>query len=415
MQQMDRSAVRRWALYDWANSAFFVVVVSGFFPVFFKQYWASGLSVNESTFWLGIAGGLSGLLVALVAPLLGAIADRGGYKHRFLTWFTLLGVIATALLYWVGKGQWGAAALLYGLGSIGVAGAIVFYDAMLVDVAAPADYDRVSSLGYAWGYIGGGLIFSVNVLMTLKPAWFGLADAGEAVRISFVMVALWWAAFAWPLLAERRRARPEQVDLSMTLRGGWQQFIDTFHHIRRFRMVFFFLLAYFFYIDGVGTVARMAVDYGLSLGFDSSALIAALLITQFVAFPAALGWGRASRWLGPKACVLICIGGYVVVCLWGYSMQNTRDFYLLATLVGLVMGGIQALSRSLYARLIPEEQSAEFFGFFNMLGKFAAVLGPLMMGVASMLTGSARISILVIILLFAAGGVLLYRVKVQSS
>lgn len=402
-------------MYDWANSAFFVVVVSGFFPVFFKQYWAAGLSVNESTFWLGLTSSVAGMVVALMAPVLGAIADRGGYKHGFLKAFTLLGVISTALLYPVAQGEWHWAAALFGLASVGITGAIVFYDAMLVDVSDPADYDRVSSQGYAWGYIGGGLIFAANVLMTLRPAWFGLIDATEAVRISFLMVALWWLGFGWPLISEGRRHAQPGLGAGDAVRSGWQQLIETFHHVRHYRMVFLFLLAFFFYIDGVGTVIRMAVDYGLSLGFEASALIVALLITQFVAFPAALAWGRAGQWLGAKASVMVCIGGYIIACLWGYTMQSVGDFYLLAGFVGLFMGGIQALSRSLYARLIPEEQSAEFFGFFNMLGKFAAVLGPLLMGMASIMTGSARLSILVIILLFAAGGLLLYRVRVQPD
>ncbi len=412
--QDNRKAVFRWVLYDWANSAFFVVVISGFFPLFFKQFWASELSGNESTFWLGMTSGISGLLVALAAPVLGAIADRGGYKHLFLRGFTLLGVVATALLFFVEMGSWQTALLLFGMASLGVSGAIVFYDAMLVDVTGPDQYNRVSSLGYAWGYIGGGLLFAVNVLMTLKPAWFGLHDAGEAVRWAFVMVAIWWGVFAWPLLAEKRRSHRRALDLLGAVGSGWQQLIDTFRHIRGFRVVFLFLAAYFFYIDGVGTVIRMAVDYGLALGFESSALIIALLITQFVAFPCALLWGSlGDRW-GAKRSILICIAGYVVACLMGYGMQSPTDFYLLATLVGMVMGGIQALSRSLYARLIPQAQSAEFFGFFNMLGKFAAVMGPVLMGATSLMTGSARFSILVIVLLFAVGAMLLYRVKVDK-
>jgi len=415
MGNRDNRAVFRWVLYDWANSAFFVVVVTGFFPVFFKQYWANSLDVHESTFWLGLTSAVAGLIVALMAPVLGAIADCGGYKHAFLRGFTLLGVTATALLYPVAQGEWHWAALLFGLASVGVTGAIVFYDAMLVDVAGPADYDRVSSLGYAWGYIGGGLLFAVNVMMTLKPAWFGLTDAAEAVRISFVMVAIWWLAFGWPLLGEGGRHVRTGFRLSDSVRSGWKQLIETFHHIRSFRMVFLFLLAYFFYIDGVGTVIRMAVDYGLSLGFDADSLIVALLITQFVAFPAALAWGKASERLGAKTAVMVCIAGYIIACFWGYSMRSVTDFYLLAGFIGLFMGGIQALSRSLYARLIPSEQSAEFFGFFNMLGKFAAVLGPLLMGAASLVTGSARLSILAIVVLFAVGGLLLYRVNVQSS
>jgi UMF1 family MFS transporter len=401
-------------MYDWANSAYATTVMAGFFPIFFKQFWAADLSVNESTFWLGIANAVSGLVVALMAPLLGAVADQGSLKKRMLIAFTVLGVLMTAALFLVAHGAWIMAVMLYVFGAIGFAGSNVFYDALIVDVAEERELDRVSALGYGLGYLGGGLLFAVNVMMTIYPESFGLSDAGEAVRYSFLMVAIWWALFTWPLIQfVQERGERASVAWGQTFVAGWKQFIETFHHVRRLRVVFLFLAAYFLYIDGVGTIIRMAVDYGLSLGFESSVLITALLLTQFVAFPAALAWGRLGERWGAKQSILICIGGYIAICIWGYSMENARDFYLLAAAIGLVMGGIQALSRSVYARLIPHGQAAEFFGFYNMLGKFAAVLGPLMMGAASIISGSARISILVIVLLFAAGGMLLYRVNIQ--
>lgn len=415
MQYANERSVWAWAIYDWANSAYTTTVMAGFFPVFFKQFWASGMSANESTFWLGVANAVAGLVVALLAPLLGAVADQGGLKKRMLVTFTIMGVLMTAALFLVSQGAWVMALMLYLFGAIGFSGSNVFYDALIVDVAEERELDRASALGYALGYIGGGLLFAINVVMTLKPAWFGLADASEAVRYSFLMVAIWWAIFTWPLISrvhEQREA--SEVAWHHAMVSGWHQFIETFHHIRQLKVVFTFLLAYFLYIDGVGTIARMAVDYGLSLGFQSSVLITALLLTQFVAFPAALVWGRVGERWGARQSILICIVVYIGICLWGYSMDSEADFYLLASVVGLVMGGIQALSRSLYARLIPVNQSAEFFGFYNMLGKFAAVLGPMMMGVASVLSGSARFSILVIILLFAAGALLLYRLNVES-
>lgn len=411
MQARNSRAVWSWAAYDWANSVYATTVLAGFFPVFFKQYWAAGLSVNESTFWLGMANAAAGLIVALMAPLLGAVADQGGLKKRFLLLFTFLGILMTAGLFWVAQGAWMFAACLFVLGAIGFSGGIVFYDAMIVDVSEPRDFDRVSAFGYALGYIGGGLLFTVNVLMTLYPAWFGLTDAGEAVRWSFLSVALWWAVFTVPLmLFVHEQGEAKEVHLFASMRAGWGQFRDTFRHVRSLRVVFTFLLAYFLYIDGVGTVIRMAVDYGLSLGFDSSVLMSALLLTQFVAFPAALAWGRIGEKWGAKRSILFCIGIYILTCIWGFGMTTAMDFYLLACVIGLVMGGIQALSRSMYARLIPREQSAEFFGFYNMLGKFAAVLGPMLMGLVSMLSGSARLSILAITVLFAVGGLLLYRV-----
>ncbi|MFQ5582300.1 MAG: MFS transporter [Mariprofundaceae bacterium] len=411
MKRGNSRAIWSWATYDWANSVYATTILAGFFPVFFKQYWATGLSINESTFWLGMANAVAGLAVALMAPLLGAVADQGGLKKRFLLLFTFLGILMTAALFWAAQGAWMLAVSLFIFGAIGFSGGLVFYDALIVDVSEPEHYDRVSALGYALGYVGGGILFSINVLMTLHPDWFGLADSAEAVRWSFASVAVWWAVFTVPLmLFVHEQGEAEEVRLLQSMRAGWVQFRDTFRHIRSLRVVFVFLLAYFLYIDGVGTIIRMAVDYGLALGFDSSILMMALLLTQFVAFPAALVWGKVGESWGAKRSIMFCIGVYIAVCLWGYGMATTTDFYLLACVIGLVMGGVQALSRSFYARIIPSEQAAEFFGFYNMLGKFAAVMGPMLMGLVSMLSGNARLSILAIIILFAAGGALLYVV-----
>ncbi len=400
-----------WAIYDWANSAYATTVMAGFFPVFFKQYWASGLSANESTFWLGLSNAAAGLLIAILAPVLGAIADQGGVKKRMLLSFTILGVLMTASLLLVGEGHWLLAIMIYAFGAIGFSGANVFYDALIVDVAEHEELDRVSALGYAVGYIGGGILFGLNVLMTLHPYWFMLADKVEAVRWSFITVALWWAMFTLPLA----RFVHEQGEVVSThwldaARNGFSQLSETCHHLRGLKQIWLFLLAYFLYIDGVNTVARMAVDYGLSLGFDSSVLITALLMTQFIAFPAALAMGWLGEHWNAKCMILLSLVVYSAVCVWSSTMQQASDFYWLAAAIGLVMGGVQALSRSMYARMIPRHQAAEFFGFFNMLGKFAAVMGPAMMGVASLVSGSTRFSILVIVLLFVAGGAILFYV-----
>ncbi len=412
MEYRDKRAVYGWTLYDWANSAYATTVMAGFFPVFFKQFWATDLSVNESTFWLGVANSVAGLVVAIMAPILGAIADQGRLKKRLLLSFAVVGALMTAALSLVAQGEWLLAVMLYIFGTIGFSGSNIFYDALIVDVARKGNFDRVSALGYALGYIGGGLLFAFTVVMTLHPAWFGLSDTSEAVQISFLLVAIWWALFTIPLIRAVHEQQPAKtLHWRQTLIAGWRQFSLTFRNIRQHRTVFLFLAAYFLYIDGVDTIIRMAVDYGLAIGFASSTLITALLLTQFVAFPAALVWGRLGERWGTKRSILICIVFYIGICIFGYQMENSRDFYLLAVAVGLVMGGIQALSRSMYARLIPQHQAAEFFGFYNMLGKFATVLGPLLMGVASVVSGSARGSILVIIVLFVAGGLLLYRVN----
>ena len=412
MRLGNRKASYSWAIYDWANSAYTTTVMAGFFPLFFKQYWASELNVNESTFWLGVANAASGLVIALLAPVLGAMADQGGLKKQMMLSFTSLAIVMTAGLFLVDEGMWEVAILVYLFGAIAFSGANVFYDALIVDVAEHREFDRVSALGYALGYIGGGLLFAVNVLMTLHPDWFLLADKAEAVRWSFLTVAIWWCLFTIPIaLHVHERGISGRLSFMASAKAGFHQLGDTFHHLRSLRQVWLFLIAYFLYIDGVNTVAHMAVDYGLSLGFDSSVLITALLMTQFIAFPAALAAGWLGQRLGAKRVITASIVIYAMACIWSSTMQNATDFYWLAAAIGLVMGGIQALSRSMYARMIPKEQSAEFFGFFNMLGKFAAVFGPLLMGLASYLTGSARLSILVIVALFAAGAIVLYYVE----
>jgi len=411
MTVSKRKAMWSWAIYDWANSAYSTTVMAGFFPVFFKQYWAADLSLNASTFWLGLSNAGAGLLIALLAPVLGAIADQAGLKKRMLLSLMILGVLMTASLLLVDEGHWLLAVLIYAFGSIGFSGANVFYDALIVDVSGSKSLNRVSALGYALGYIGGGILFGLNVLMTLHPDWFLLADKAAAVHWSFVTVAVWWGLFTLPLAYfVHEQGEATSIRWRQAANNGFTQLRDTFQHLRGLKPVWMFLLAYFLYIDGVNTVARMAVDYGLSLGFDSSVLITALLMTQFIAFPAALmlGW-LGERW-SAKGVILGCLAVYAVVCVWSSTMQHASDFYWLAGAIGLVMGGVQALSRSMYAGMIPHHQAAEFFGFFNMLGKFAAVMGPAMMGAASLMSGSARFSILVIVILFAAGAAILYYV-----
>ena len=397
-----------WALYDWANSAFATTVMAGFFPVFFKQYWNAGVAATEGTFRLGLTNGLASLLVALLAPVIGAIADRSRSRVRFLMFCTVVGAASTAGLALVGEGQWVPAVILYVAASLGFWGGIVFNDSLLLHVAEPEDYDLVSGYGYALGYLGGGLLFAVNVAMTLRPAWFGLADASAAVRVSFVMVGAWWLLFALPLaffVGEQRTAaaiRPAEA-----VRQGLRELAGTVRELGRYRPIVLFLAAYWLYIDGVNTVIKMAVDYGLSLGFRASDLVAALLLTQFVAFPAALGFGWLGRRIGPRKGIFIALSVYVAATCHAYFIEGVRDFFVLAVVIGLVQGGIQSLSRSYFGRLVPEGKSSEFFGFYNMMGKFAAVLGPLLTGTVARLTGDPRLSILSIVLLFISGAAIL--------
>ena len=399
-----------WMLYDWGNSAYATTVMAGFFPIFFKQYWSSGVAATQSTFYLGVANSLASLIIVILAPLLGAIADQWSARKRFLLFFAFLGVAMTAMLPLVAQGEWLWAVVFYVIASIGFSGSISFYDSLIVFVTEPSRLDVVSAMGYALGYLGGGLLFAFNVWMTLQPEWFGLADAAEAVRLSFFTVAVWWFVFTLPLVLWVREPDGGGGSAWLAVRNGLKQLRDTFHEIRQLRTVFLFLLAYWCYIDGVDTIVRMAVDYGLSLGFDSNGLIVALLITQFVGFPAAIGFGYLGQRIGAKRGIYIAIAAYVMIVLWAARMDSQAEFYAMAVAIGLVQGGIQSLSRSFYARLIPKEKSAEFFGFYNMLGKFAAVIGPLMVGWVGALSGNPRIGILTLLILFALGAFFLSRV-----
>lgn len=411
--ERDSKKILAWSLYDWGNSAFSTTIMAGFFPVFFKEFWSAGSDVSESTFKLGVANSLASLLIFALAPFLGAAADQGRSRKRFLLAFASLGVFMSAGLTWVGRGDWQMAALLYALATVGFSGSIIFYDSLLVHVAPPNRTHIVSALGYSLGYLGGGILFALNVLMTLAPARFGLAGVSEAVRASFLTVSIWWAAFSIPLLlyVPERGTLGHGGSAGAAIRNGMRQLAATLGELRKLRVVLVFLGAYWFYIDGVDTVIRMAVDYGLSLGFSSKNLLLALLITQFVGFPAAIVFGWIGERIGPKTGIYMGIAVYFAVTVWAYFMNSDGEFYAMAVAIGLVQGGIQSLSRSLYARIIPKDKSAEFFGFYNMLGKFAAVMGPFLMGVTSLLTGKPRASILALGILFVIGAGLLSQVR----
>lgn len=416
MSTWKRRQVFSWACYDWANSAFSTTVMAGFFPLFFKQYWAVDVSAGESTFMLGGINAFASILVVIVAPILGAIADRGGSRKRFLIYFAIMGIVMTGGLSLASQGNWAMALALYGLAIIGFSSGNVFYDSLLVNVAEEREYDVVSALGFSFGYLGGGVLFAVNVLMTLYPEAFGLPDAATAVRISFFMVAVWWALFSIPLLLFVHE--PQSTSVGMwreNIRDGFNQLRSTISQLRQLKQVVLFLLAYWFYIDGVDTIVRMAVDYGLALGFNSNDLITALLITQFIGFPSALLFGRLGKRKGARFGIMLAIFVYWLVILWASRMQEVWEFYAMAVAIGLVQGGIQSLSRSFFARIIPRNKAGEFFGFYNMLGKFAAVLGPLMMGGVSLLSGSPRFSILSVSLLFIIGALLLSRVNEEQA
>lgn len=406
-----------WALYDWANSAFATTVLAGFFPVFFQKFWSTGVDPTVSTSRLGFANGLAGVVVALAAPVLGAMADRSAGRKRQLLLWTVLGVLGTAALGFIGQGDWQWAVAAFVIAGIGFNASNIFYDALLLDVAQPSEYDTVSALGYSLGYLGGGLLFAFNVLMTLQPAWFGLGSAADAVRWSFVTVAVWWFLFTLPLARFVREREATQATSSwvQTTRASFRELRHTLGHVLQHREVAWFLLAYWLYIDAVHTIYTMAVDYGVALGLPTSSLLAALLLTQFVAFPAALVLGRIGNRYGARNGILGCIAVYFCATVYAYWLDSVAEFFALAVVIGLVQGGVQSLSRSFFGRLVPEGKGGEFFGFYNMMGKFASFLGPMLIAIVALTTGNSRASIVSLVVLFVLGGALLWRVPTVAA
>jgi MFS transporter, UMF1 family len=436
MMNRERKAVWGWALYDWANSSFATTVMAGFFPVFFKQYWSYGADVNASTAQLGFGNSLAGLVVALMAPVLGAVADRGSAKKKFLIFFAYLGALMTACLFFVKRGAWGWAVFLYVMGVVGFSGANIFYDSLLPHVAGEKEVDYVSGLGFSMGYLGGGLLFLVNVLMAVMPGSFGFHDSGDAVRYSFLSVAAWWGLFTVFVILWVPETKKifDSTEKRSAMVQGFIQLAATFKKTRHLNTVVLFLFAYWCYIDGVDTIIRMAVDYGMSLGFRSNDLIVALLIVQFIGFPAALAYGKLGQRWGARKGIFFAIGVYMLITIGGVMMTQRWHFYVLAMAIGLVQGGIQALSRSFYSRLIPKEQSAEFFGFYNMLGKFAVIFGPALMGIVGLVVKkvfmppvpttqqiealgrlASRCGIASVLILFLIGGILFYFVDEKKG
>jgi len=414
----NKKQVISWAMYDWANSAFATTVMAGFFPVFFKEFWSIGVDVNQSTLMLGLANSTANAIVVITAPILGAIADQGSRKKNFLLCFAYLGVLMTSALYFLGQGQWVSASIFYGLGIIGFSGANIFYDSLLPSVAGEDNIDYISGLGFALGYLGGGILFAINILMTQKPGWFGLDSALSGVRFSFFTVGLWWGVFTIPLIVGVKEVKnPVQISQNMIL-SGFYKVGSTFRKIRKLPMTFLFLAAYWLYIDGVDTIIRMAVDFGMSIGFASTDLILALLITQFVGFPSAICFGKLGQKWNVKKSIFMGIMVYIFITGYGMLMTQKYEFYILAGIVGLVQGGVQALSRSFYSRLIPSKQEAEFYGFYNMLGKFAVIIGPVLMGFVGIMVRNmgfspniaSRSGIGSIVILFIIGAILLYKV-----
>jgi UMF1 family MFS transporter len=407
--------VLAWAFYDWANSAFALSVLAVLFPLFLGSYWSAGdpgAAVTARLAWITAA---SSAVVCIIAPVFGTIADAGGYRKRFLFLLAMTGAVATAVLAGVDQGNWPLALALYLVASVGFYSSTVFYDSLIIDVTEPRYYSFVSSLGFSLGYLGGAVLLALHVWMLLSPATFGFETANEVIRFAFVTVGVWWAIFMLPLmiLVPEKHSRVEVA--GGAIRAAYRELRTTVLKIGKYRNVVIFLIAYWLYIGGVFTVIFMAVNYGQRLGFSQQDLVTALLITNFAGFPATLLYGLAGHRWGPKRGIYFALVVYVVMSSWAIFMVEVRQFYIMAVVIGCVQGGVQGLSRSLYATLIPPDAPGEFFGFYNMLTKFAHVLGPILVGIAATLSDDPKWVLLALMPLFIGGGMLLGVVREKQA
>jgi len=414
-KRSDRKSIIAWWMYDWANSAFILTVSAGFFPVFFKSFWCSGVDATVSTARLGYGNAIAGLIVAFFSPFLGAVADVGRAKKKLLGLFALLGVCSTFSLYYIPQGAWLWALLMYLTASVGYNSANIFYDALLVDIADKKHMDSISATGYSIGYLGCGLLFLVNVLMVNSPEYFGLPDASAAVKVSFIIVAIWWLLFSLPLFrfVPERQGNRKQLKI---IRASIASAFATGRKIMSDKVLLLFLLAYWLYIDGVHTVVFMAVDFGMSIGIKASSLMIALLVVQFVGLPSSFLFGKLAERFG--AVVMIIVGNiiYMLICFEGaLFLRTSTQYIILGGCIGLAQGGIQALSRSYFGKLVPPDASAEYFGFFNIVSRFAIIIGPAIVGSIVLITKKAGLSSVMasrtgmssLTLLFVGGSILL--------
>ena len=408
---------RAWAMYDWANSAVQCTIITAVFPIYFASVAGADLPPAVATERFATATTLALVVVAVLAPILGAYADYAGAKKRLLAVFLAIGASATAAMFFITRGEWQFAAMLFIVVNIGVSGSFVFYDSLLPHIAEPGEMDRVSSAGYALGYVGGGLLLAINLAWILKPALFGLPDAGVASRLSFLSVAIWWSVFSIPMFrrVSEPAVRPQNLQGLGPIAASFQQLLGTLRDLRRYRQAFLMLVAFLIYNDGIGTMIRMAGPYGQEIGLPQNALITAFVMVQFVGIPFAFGFGWLAGRIGAKTSIFIALVVYVIISIVAYFMTAVWQFFLLSFLVATVQGGSQALSRSLFASMIPPQKSSEFFGFFGVFEKFAGIVGPALFAITVRLTGSSRNAILSVIVFFVVGAALLWLVDVDEG
>jgi UMF1 family MFS transporter len=412
---LHRPELRAWVSYDWANSAFMATMLP-IFPIYFAKVAAAGLPPAEATRRFAIATSLSIACVALLSPVLGAIADQKARKKALLAAFLVLGVSATGLLATVGRGGWLPAAALFAVANLGVTASIVFYNSLLPHVARPGELDRVSMAGFALGYLGGGLLLALNAAWIRWPSAFGLADLESAMRAAFASVAVWWALFSLPVLLRVPEPRgPRGAGEGSIAAETARRLATTFREVRKHRDAVLFLLGFIVYNDGVVTIIRMATSYGTEIGIGAGALIGAILLVQFVAIPFSFLAGAVAGRVGARATVLGCLAGYVIAAVLGYRMTTAREFFALALLIALVQGGVQGLSRSLFASMVPRHKSAEMFGFYGVFDKFGGFMGSALIAAVAGAAGQSRPAILGLSAFFVVGGLLLARVDVAAG
>src|SRR5450759_2365239 len=416
---LGRRELRAWAMYDWANSAFQTTIIAAIFPIYFQKVAAAGMPGALATSRFAWATTLAILIVAIIAPVLGAIADYAAAKKMLLGVFLAIGAAATGAMYFITRGDWMLALVLFVVANVGVAGSIVFYESLLPHLVGVEELDRVSTAGYALGYLGGGVLLAINVLMMSKPAWFFLPNREIAVRASMASVAVWWVVFSIPLFRDvpepARRLEAGERPRGNALIPAIRRLIETLHELRRYREAFMLLLAFLLYNDGIQTIIRMATTYGTEIGIDENAMIGALLITQFIGVPFGFLFGMFADRIGAKRAVFVGLAVYTLIAILGYFMKTSTHFYALAIMVGMVQGGTQALSRSLFASMIPKHKSSEFFAFFGVFERYAGILGPAVFAWVVMHSGTGRNAILSVLAFFIVGGALLTLVDVNAG
>jgi len=414
-EKEHKRAITSWTLYDWANSTFATTIAAAVLPVYYSTVAASNLEPNVATSNWAFTTSIALILVAILGPILGAMADFSGAKKKFLSSFVLAGVTGTALLFFVRSGDWLMASLFFIIGNVGFAGANVFYDSLLPHIARPEEIDQVSSRGYAMGYLGGGLLLAVNLGMIM----FTPDSQTELMtRLSFLSVAVWWLIFTiplWKLVPEPKRRILEGEKGINPLQASFGRLGHTFGEIQKYKQLSKFIAAFWLYNNGIGTIIYMASIYGAELQFSSTTIIGTLLMVQFVAIPFAYLFGWLAKKLGTKRSMLLSLFIYTLIAIGGYFLTKEIHFWILGFAVATVQGGSQALSRSLCGRMMPKSKSAEFYSFFSISEKIAGTVGPLLFGLVSRLMGGSRLSIVSLIIFFAAGGLLLTRVDENEA